>query len=124
MWSERQRGEGRKRRDEVEADFRRAVHMFYFCSLKNGKQNIGSCYCDKADEGMTYQTGTKKEEEKRTAGVLQRNARLKEKETEEVKWSKAIKEIEGMKVRDGENKIMERGREIEKGTLGSWSKSV
>ncbi|RVE69587.1 hypothetical protein OJAV_G00079260 [Oryzias javanicus] len=41
----------------------------------------------------------------------------------EVKWSKAIKEIEGMKVRDGENKIIEGGREIEKGTLGSRSKS-
>ncbi len=43
---------------------------------------------------------------------------------EEVKWSRAIREIEGMKVRDGEHKIMEGGREIEKGTLGSRSKSV
>lgn len=54
-----------------------------------------------------------------------RNARMKDrKERAEVKWSKAIKEIEGMKVRDRESKIMERGREIEKGTLGSRSKSV
>ena len=45
-------------------------------------------------------------------------------EIEEVKWSRAIREIEGMKVRDGEHKIMEGGREIEKGTLGSRSKSV
>ena len=43
---------------------------------------------------------------------------------EKVKWSRAIREIEGMKVRDGEHKIMEGGREIEKGTLGSGSKSV
>lgn len=43
---------------------------------------------------------------------------------EEVKLSKAIKEIEGMKVRDGENEIIEGGREIEKGTLGSGRKSV
>lgn len=43
---------------------------------------------------------------------------------EEGKWSRAIREIEGMKVRDGERKIMEGGREIEKGTLGSRSKSV
>lgn len=43
---------------------------------------------------------------------------------EEVKWSRAIREIEGMKVRDREHKIMEGGREIEKGTLGSGSKSV
>lgn len=45
-------------------------------------------------------------------------------ERKEVKWSRAIREIEGMKVRDGEHKIMEGGREIEKGTLGSRSKSV
>lgn len=52
-----------------------------------------------------------------------RKPRLR-RDRDEVKWSKAIKEIEGMKVRDGENKIIEGGREIEKGTLGSRSKSV
>lgn len=41
-----------------------------------------------------------------------------------MKWSRALREIEDMKVRDGECKIMEGGREIEKGTLGSRSKSV
>lgn len=35
-----------------------------------------------------------------------------------------MRETEGMKVRDGERNIMEGGREIEKGTLGSGSKSV
>lgn len=60
-----------------------------------------------------------------TVIVMLRNPRVKErKERAEVKWSKAIKEIEGMKVRDGESKIMERGIEIEKETLGSRSKSV
>lgn len=42
----------------------------------------------------------------------------------DVKWSGAMREIKGMKVRDGEHKIMEGGREIEKGTLGSGNKSV
>lgn len=48
----------------------------------------------------------------------------KRRDREEVKWSRAMREIESMKVRDGEHKIMEGGREIEKGTLGSRSKSV
>lgn len=66
-----------------------------------------------------------KKEENRTVIVTLRNGRLEEKRKKvEVKWSKAIKEIEGMKVRDRENKIMEGGREIEKGTPGSKSKSV
>lgn len=38
-----------------------------------------------------------------------------------MKWSRAIREIGGMKVRDGEYNIMVGGREIEKGTLGSES---
>lgn len=49
---------------------------------------------------------------------------MKERDEEEVKWSSAIRVIQGMKVRDGEHKIMEGAREIEKGTLGSGSKSV
>lgn len=66
-----------------------------------------------------------KKEERRIVSVMQRKSKTERKrDREEVKWSKAIKEIEGMKVRDGEHKIMEGGREIEKGTLGSRSKSV
>lgn len=66
-----------------------------------------------------------KKEEHGIVSVMQRKSKTERKpDREEVKWSKAIKEIEGMKVRDGEHKIMEGGREIEKGTLGSRSKSV
>lgn len=70
----------------------------------------------------------KKAGEKRAVRVTRRerkrkNERKRDREGE-VKWSRAIREIEGMKVRDGEHKIMEGGREIEKGTLGSGSKSV
>lgn len=69
------------------------------------------------------QNGTKGEN--RIVGVMlgeSNNERKRDEET--VKWSRAIRAIEGMKVRDGEHKIMEGGREIEKGTLGSRSKSV
>lgn len=68
----------------------------------------------------------KKEEVQDCQSNLERKSRMKERERdgEEVKWSRAKREIEGMKVRDGEHKIMEGGREIEKGTLGSGSKSV
>lgn len=68
---------------------------------------------------------SEKKEEHGIVSVTQRKSKTERKpDREEVKWSKAIKEIEGMKVRDGEHKIMEGGREIEKGTLGSRSKSV
>lgn len=50
--------------------------------------------------------------------------RERENKREKVKQSRVMREIEGMKVRDEEHKIMEEGREIEKGTLGSRSKSV
>lgn len=61
----------------------------------------------------------------RIVRVTQRESKNERKrDREEVKWSRAMREIEGMKVRDGECKIMEGGREIEKGTLGSRSKSV
>lgn len=73
------------------------------------------------EKGVKHQHGSK--EENRTVSVMWRKPRLR-RDRDEVKWSKAIKEIEGMKVRDGENKIIEGGREIEKGTLGSRSKSV
>lgn len=67
----------------------------------------------------------KKKEKYRIVRVMWRESKNERKrDGEEVKWSRAIREIEGMKVRDGEHKIMEGGREIEKGTLGSGSKSV
>lgn len=74
-------------------------------------------------KGVKCRTGTK--EEYGIVRVMQRERQNERKrDREEVKWSRAIREIEGMKVRDGEHKIMEGGREIEKGTLGSRSKSV
>ena len=73
---------------------------------------------------MKHKNETRKKKKKHCQSHAEKLKTEEKGEKEEVKWSKAIKEIEGMKVRDGENKIMEGGREIEKGTLGSWSKSV
>lgn len=76
-------------------------------------------------EGKEVKCQNETKGEYRIVGVmLGESNNERKRDEEEVKWSRAIRAIEGMKVRDGEHKIMEGGREIEKGTLGSRSKSV
>lgn len=107
---------------------------FFFLLVKIREKIEANGCCDKAKQGgrkkskiPKWKHKNRKERRKRDCYSHTEKCKIereKKKKGAEVKWSKALKEIEGMKVRDGENKIMEGGREIEKGTLGSRSKSV
>lgn len=102
------------------------------------EEGKGHCDKDEKTKGVERkkQQSAKMDEKQKEHGIVKVRPRKRknereagrekerERDVEEVKGSRAIREIEGMKVRDGEHKIMEGGREIEKGTLGSRSKSV